>query len=92
MRIWSQLSLVVTAALVLFLGVSPAAGASLEAQAKKLRAEIRKDTGLRPPSVPIPANNPQTKEKVRLTGIIPERLHQRGSLGLCIRGGGWVRL
>ena len=38
MRIWSRSSLVVIAALVLFLGVSPAGGASLEAQAKKLRA------------------------------------------------------
>jgi cytochrome c peroxidase len=66
MRVWSRPSLVVIAALLLFLGVSPAGGASLEAQVKKLRAEIRKATGLRPLPVPIPANNPQTREKVRL--------------------------
>ena len=66
MRIWSPPSVVAIAALLLSLGVSQASGASLEAQVKKLRAEIRKEMGLRPPAVPVPANNPQTREKVRL--------------------------
>jgi len=40
--------------------------ASLEEQVKKLRAEIRKDAGGRLPPLPVPANNPQTKDKVKL--------------------------
>jgi cytochrome c peroxidase len=40
--------------------------ASLEEQVKKLRAEIRKDVGGRLPPLPIPANNPQTRDKVKL--------------------------
>ena len=40
--------------------------ASLEEQVKKLRAEIRKDVGGRLPPLPVPANNPQTKDKVKL--------------------------
>ena len=46
--------------------VRPGQAASLEAQVKKLRAEIRKDFGSRLPPVPVPANNPQTKDKVKL--------------------------
>ncbi|HVN31360.1 MAG TPA: cytochrome c peroxidase [Thermoanaerobaculaceae bacterium] len=44
----------------------PASEESLEAQVLKLRAQIRKDVGAKLPPVPVPSNNPQTKEKVRL--------------------------
>ena len=54
------------AGLLLAGGVLPAEAASLEAQVKKLRAQIRKDFGSQLPPVPVPANNPQTKAKVRL--------------------------
>jgi cytochrome c peroxidase len=40
--------------------------ASLDAQVGKLRAEIRKESGRRLPPVPVPANNPQTKDKIQL--------------------------
>jgi cytochrome c peroxidase len=40
--------------------------ASLEEQVKKLRAEIRKEFAGRLPPLPVPANNPQTKDKVKL--------------------------
>ena len=51
----------------LLTGLAPQGhAASLEAQVKKLRAEIRKEAGSRLPPVPVPANNPQTKEKIRL--------------------------
>jgi len=43
-----------------------ASAASLEEQVKKLRAEIRKDVGVKLPSVPVPANNPQTRDKAKL--------------------------
>jgi len=33
---------------------------------RKLRAEIRKDVGEKLPPVPVPANNPQTRDKVKL--------------------------
>jgi len=46
--------------------VLQARAASLEGQVKKLRAEIRKEFGSRLPPVPVPANNPQTKEKIQL--------------------------
>ena len=46
--------------------VSPASAASLEEQVRKLRAEIRKDVGVKLPPVPVPANNPQTRDKVKL--------------------------
>ena len=52
--------------LLLWGDVSQASAASLEEQVRKLRAEIRKDVGVRLPSVPVPANNPQTKDKVKL--------------------------
>ena len=44
----------------------PVSAASLEEQVKKLRGEIRKDAGVRLPPVPVPANNPQTRDKVKL--------------------------
>jgi cytochrome c peroxidase len=43
-----------------------ASAASLEAQVNKLRAEIRKDVGVKLPPVPVPSNNPQTRDKVKL--------------------------
>jgi cytochrome c peroxidase len=46
--------------------VLPASAASLEGQLKTLRAQIRKDFGGKLPPVPVPANNPQTKDKVKL--------------------------
>ena len=46
--------------------VSQTSAASLEEQVKKLRAEIRKDFGMKLPPVPVPANNPQTRDKVKL--------------------------
>ena len=46
--------------------VLQASAASLEGQVKKLRAEIRKDVGGRLPPLPVPANNPQTRDKVKL--------------------------
>jgi cytochrome c peroxidase len=44
----------------------PASAASLEEQVKKVRAEIQQDGGRRLPPVPVPANNPQTRDKVKL--------------------------
>jgi cytochrome c peroxidase len=46
--------------------VLPAGAASFEGQVKRLRAEIRKDVGGRLPPLPVPANNPQTRDKVKL--------------------------
>ena len=43
-----------------------ASAAGLEGQVKKLRAEIRKEFASRLPPVPFPANNPQTKDKIKL--------------------------
>jgi len=43
-----------------------ASAASRQEELKKVRAEIRKEAGSRLPPLPIPANNPQTKDKVRL--------------------------
>lgn len=51
---------------LLLTSVMPVRAASLEAQARKLRAEIRKETGSHLPPVPVPANNPQTRDKVQL--------------------------
>ena len=52
--------------LLLFGLLLQARAASLEGQVKKLRAEIRKEVGVGLPPVPIPANNPQTRDKVKL--------------------------
>ena len=46
--------------------VLQASAASRQEELKKVRAEIRKEAGSRLPPLPIPANNPQTKDKVRL--------------------------
>jgi len=46
--------------------VPPAPAASLEEQVKKVRAEILKAGGGSLPPVPIPANNQQTRDKVKL--------------------------
>ena len=46
--------------------VFQASAASLEDLVRKLRAEIRRDVGVRLPPVPVPANNRQTREKVAL--------------------------
>jgi len=46
--------------------VLPAGAASLEGQLKTLWAEIRKDVGGRLPPIPVPSNNPQTRDKVKL--------------------------
>ena len=43
-----------------------ASAASRQEELKKVRAEIRKEAGSRLPPLPIPANNPQTEDKVRL--------------------------
>jgi cytochrome c peroxidase len=52
---------------VLLCGAVPqASAASLEEQVTKLRAQIRKDVGVKLPPVPVPANNPQTRDKVKL--------------------------
>ena len=51
---------------LLLAGLVPqASAASLEGQLKTLRAEIRKDVGGRLPPIPVPSNNPQTRDKVK---------------------------
>jgi cytochrome c peroxidase len=46
--------------------VLQASAASRQEELKKVRTEIRKEAGSRQPPLPIPANNPQTEDKVRL--------------------------
>ncbi|HTU01891.1 MAG TPA: cytochrome c peroxidase [Candidatus Sulfotelmatobacter sp.] len=62
----SALASAMVVGLLLCGAVPQARAASLEEQAKKLRAEIRKDVGVKLPPVPVPANNPQTRDKVKL--------------------------
>ena len=57
---------VIVAGLLLCGFVLPAGAASLEGQVKKLRAEIRKEGGGKLPPIPVPANNPQTRDKIKL--------------------------
>ena len=62
----SALASAMVVGLLLCGAVSQESAASLEEQLRKLRADIRKDVGVKLPPVPIPANNPQTKDKVKL--------------------------
>ena len=54
------------AGLLLCGAVFQASASSLEELVRTLRAEIRKDAGVKLPPVPVPANNPGTRDKVKL--------------------------
>jgi len=63
----SQVGVTAIVAVFLLCGlVLPAGAANLEAEVKKLRVEIRKAGGAKLPPIPVPANNPQTQDKIKL--------------------------